>query len=430
MITTTLTTLDNNECSRNSEKRYESNIIIFGSTGLTGSLIFDYLLDPGYYIDHSTSLRRIMMEAVNERKESITYKMTFYCFNRKMGESVSKCLKVPGPAKFKPFSFAGSEYHYSKGTCIPLELEQENELYNDSVFDGFLYYKQKTKNIGGINISGEYFSREYMYFIEFITVDGKSLKFNFIFNHVQLIVKNSFLWPKLLPVIFSKEIEAVAFKDKTPMKRYFPQLDTVNLMLSTLGTTTARNKANNTKYDDIDYQLNFDLAKAFTCSVEKRIIVVTAFNNNVISGFSSYFKAKQKLEYSLKEELTPPLQKLTILRPGPLVGRHSEIFPNNGLISTSLGLLDRLLLHKKTVLQNLECLVDDLRTGGITVKASDLVARLFYRVPGSSLLGYCIPANKVAHALAFFALSHEGAEPNEMGNRVSIISSQEMDYMC
>lgn len=424
MITTNL---EGNECSGNMENSYEGNVLIFGSTGLTGSLIFEYLLDPRYYIDHSTSLRRIITETVTEGRGNINFKMTFYCFNRKMGEPITKFLKTPDPSKFEPFDFGGSEYHYSKGTCLPLEIEQENESCNDSLFDGFLYYKEKTKNIGGANISGEYFCREYIYFLEFVTIDGKSLKFKFVFNHAQLIIKNSFIWAKLLPIIFSPEIEVISFKDKKPIKRCFPQLENIKVMVTTMGTTSARNKMDCTNYNDIDYQLNFDLVKAFNNTGEKSVIAVTAFNNNVISGLSPYFKAKQKLETSLADELTPPLQKLIILRPGPLVGRHSDIFPNNSIISTSLGLLDKFLLHKKAILQNMECLVDDLRTGGITVKVSDLIARMFYRVPGSSLLGYCVPANKVAHAIAFFVVVQEGTEDN--GTRVCTISSQEMDHM-
>ena len=423
MITTNL---ENTSGSLSREKTFEKNILLFGSTGLTGSLVFEYLLDPCFYLNSAVELRELLLEAIEEGLENVTIKTCLYCFNRKIGEPLDKYLKSPSANSFGPFCFNGSQYHYNKGTCVPLDIDQDIETSNDATFDGFLYYKDKGKNVTGKNpISGEYYGKEYMYYLEYMSAEGNLLKLNFIFNHIQLIIKNSFSWPSVIPIIFSDEVEAISFREKMPLKRYFPLLSDIKTMISTIGTTTNRNKISNTTYNDIDYHLNVDLVKAFSNTDDKSVIIVTSFNNTIISTVSPYFKIKMKLESTLANAITPPLKTLTILRPGPLVGRHSDIYPTHDSILKNSSLFERALLHKRAFLQNMECFVDDIRTGGMSIKASEIVARTFYRIPGSKLLGYCIPAQKVAYAISIAAVDkylHE--EP-----LTRVVTSEEMDNM-
>lgn len=97
MITTNL---ENTSGSLSREKTFEKNILLFGSTGLTGSLVFEYLLDPCFYLNSAVELRELLLEAIEEGLENVTIKTCLYCFNRKIGEPLDKYLKSPSANSF------------------------------------------------------------------------------------------------------------------------------------------------------------------------------------------------------------------------------------------------------------------------------------------------------------------------------------------
>lgn len=68
----------------------------------------------------------------------------------------------------------------------------------------------------------------------------------------------------------------------------------------------------------------------------------------------------------------------------------------------------------------------EIRQVGIKTKASEIIAKTMYHKPGSWLLGYCIPASKVALVVAMKAVE---PSTNSANFTPQFITSEQIDHM-
>ncbi|GAV54702.1 hypothetical protein ZYGR_0AS00240 [Zygosaccharomyces rouxii] len=402
---------------------FNDHILLFGSTGLIGSLTLEELLKVELYLDAGNDLQSKLKVHESSDFNHFTLNKFFYCINRKLNNEKRSPTNeyLMERCKATPLIFRGQQYYLHNNTsATPPASQSSNPSLGNNVFeeDGTIYLTQTVDNR---RVTLSFRQTRQSYQLEYLSKDLKNLLITFHFTIVQLVFEDSTRWADLLPSIFSKEVELTPKESNhAPLK--LPHLDEVKTMICTLGTNSSSAKHNNYDRYFVDYHLTFQIAQNFTNCEGKRLVIITSFNNSLISHIFPYFKTKYQLENDLQNKLTPALGQIVVLRPGPLVGNHANLDDRDLRLRYSPSLGEQLKNYREWCWEYKKSFVKEIRKIGFKTKASELVARAMYRKPGSSVLGYCVPASKTAYATAYMATKPILGE-------LRIVTSKEIDYL-
>ena len=168
--------------------------------------------------------------------------------------------------------------------------------------------------------------------------------------------------------------------------KWIQGLGHIDVLFSALGATRG-DAGSISAQRAVDYDLNMMVAQQAKLKGAKMCVLVSCFNNPIISRIFKYFALKKQVEEgicSLKFDST------VILRPGPLVGHREHTTPNHTMRSI----------------------------------LSTLIAEYTYKTPFSCLVGGSINATEVA-AVGMFMI-----ETSKYLKLQRIISSSEMIQLC
>ncbi|CAR28293.1 hypothetical protein ZYGR_0R00260 [Zygosaccharomyces rouxii] len=402
---------------------FQDHILLFGSTGLIGSLTLEELLKVELYLDAGNDLQSKLELYENSDINHFTLNKFFYCVNRKLNNE----KRSPGNeylmerCKATPLVFRGQDYYLHNNTsATPPASQSSNPSLGNNVFeeDGTI---QLTKTVDNRSVTLRFRQTRKSYQLEYISKDLKNLLITFHFTIVQLVFEDSTRWADLLPSIFSGEVELVPEESNHTSPR-LPHLDQVKTMICTLGPNSSSTKHSHYDRYFVEYQLTFQIVQNFASCEDKRLVIMTSFNNSLVSHIFPYFKAKYQLENDLQNKVAPALAQLVVLRPGPIVGNHVNLNDRDLRLRYSPSLCEQLKHYKEWCWEYKKSFVKEIRKIGFKTKASELVAKAMYRKPGSSVLGYCVPASKAAYATAYMAT-------NPTLGELRIVTSKEIDHL-
>ncbi|AMD19735.1 HCL416Wp [Eremothecium sinecaudum] len=366
--------------------KHGENYVILGSTGLTGSMVLQGFMSPwvGASLTEDTVTR------------------TYWCFNRNKKSLEINLDKLP----------------QTWTAIIEYSGEQHILRKNDVVIRQHIVEQGK---LGHVECHWD----QYDWGLVLPTGEVK----NIVINVVQLIESDSNKWCETFTNLFTGARKLL--DDRTPI--YLPSVDQISTLVSTLGSSSWESRKEKTTRSFVDYTLNLQLAKAFapdaTKSTLKHMVIVTSFNNLALGVISPYFRTKQKLENDLTHEV-PGLTHLTILRPGPLVGQHGKQLSLLPTAPEGCSIIYRCYFWKKNAVKARINWLSQVRDVGPSKKVSEIVARATYHLPGNWLVGYSIPAAKVARVATQEALAKRTLieqDPTALVVEVTTWSSQEMD---
>lgn len=409
-----------------SGQTFHDHLLIFGSTGLIGSLTLEELLKVELYLDHGKDLQLKLSSFDDPNVNHFTLNKYFYCVNRQLSNEKRSHTNeyLMERCKASPLIYMNQEYFLNSNTSSsPPASQSSNPSLGNNVFeeDG------KIHNIPSVDNclrALDYRINKRSYQLEYISRNHQSLLITFHFTVVQLILEDSTKWAELLPNIFSNEIklssESETFEDHVQLT--LPHLNQVETMICTLGANASSYNQNNHSRYFVDYHLTFQIAKTFACCEGKRLVIITSFNNPIISHIFPYFRTKCQLENDLQNNLTPALKQIVFLRPGPLVGHHANPEERNARLRYSPTFTGQLKHYREWCWEYKKSLAKEIRKIGLRTKASELVAGAMYRKPGSTALGYCVPASKTAYATAYMAT-------NPTTGAMRIVTSKEIDHL-
>lgn len=410
---------------KNSTKNqtFSDHILLFGSTGLIGSLTLEELLNVELYLDKGNDLQFKLEPFENSDINHFTLNKFFYCINRKLNNEkrlvtneylVERC-------KATPLLFRGEQYYLHNNTsATPPASQSSNPSLGNNILEeeGRIHL---TQTVDHRNVTLDFRQTRRSYQLEYLSTDLKNLLITFHFTTIQLIFEDSTRWADLLPSIFSGEVKLIP-KESSQISQVLPHLDEVKTMICTLGTNSSGKRHSNYDRYFVDYHLTFQIVQNFTSCDDKRLVIITSFNNSLISLVFPYFKTKYQLENDLQTKLVPALKQIVVLRPGPLVGNHANPDDRDLRLRYSPSFGEQLKNYKEWCWEYKKSLIKEIRKIGFKTKASELVAKAMYRKPGSSVLGYCVPASKTAYATAYMATNPT------MGD-LRIVSSKEIDHL-
>lgn len=159
-------------------------------------------------------------------------------------------------------------------------------------------------------------------------VGSTGLVGNFILKHAPEYYKNVFSLSRSQPDNSSNPaIEAITETDSSIWTGKLKSIDApVDVFFSGLGTTRAKAGGIENQYK-IDYDLNYDLAKAAKEKGIKKYVLISSVGASSQSRFP-YLKMKGELEDAV---IKLGFEKTIILRPGVLLGERKESkgFANN-----------------------------------------------------------------------------------------------------
>ncbi|SCU79667.1 LADA_0B02366g1_1 [Lachancea dasiensis] len=431
------------------------NIVILGSTGLTGGLIVTQLTRPWVYLNSTNDLQRKLNNLYPNsdlfekhhlflkksrsplcngltRKKVIQVVKNLFCF-------VRKPLAMEDAESADDLDSSWEHKLVYKGSN--LVCTKQNIFYDKpTLTEGTLKIPDTLQKIPG---SVELQIQQYTYRLVYdnsTDVHGEScrhtLTIDLKINVICLLEKESLKWPSLLKTLFGPQPTAVSVASKRLEKTTawnFPPLDQVETLISALGSTSFQQRKTNVSRRAVDYDMNIKMIEAFcgkkTPGVEKKAVVITSFNNVVLSSTCDYFRTKLTLEQDLATRM-PGLDKLILLRPGPLVGYHtqystgspSQRYVKPAFVPTSLF---NIYCFKRKCWQHQVRFVKDLMKYGLKVKVSEACARMSYGHSCSPLLGYAVPAYKVAFVAAIRAIHLEDG-----ACFVELIRSDQIDKMA
>ncbi|KAH3688489.1 hypothetical protein WICPIJ_000527 [Wickerhamomyces pijperi] len=176
------------------------------------------------------------------------------------------------------------------------------------------------------------------------------------------------------------KVEMIVNKDTSQWSNLiYDYPEDIDVIFSSLSTTRgdAKGFANQKQ---IDLDLNMELIKAAQVKKASKVIIVTSFNNALISRIFPYFSLKKTIENSI---LSLNYSSTLILRPGPLVGDRT-------------------------------CLKSDV---SFASKLSSEIAAWTYNTPCSSLLGFSIKDDEVINSAMYYLDNQD---------HVKIVTSEEM----
>lgn len=412
---------NNHNLSKN--QPFNDHILLLGSTGLIGSLTLEELLKVELYLDAGNDLESKLKLYENSDINHFTLNKFFYCINRKLNNEkrspaneylVERC-------RVTPLVFRKQQYYLHNNTsATPPASQSSNPSLGNNVFeeDGTIHLTQTVDNR---SVTLNFKQTRQSYQLEYLSKDLRNLLITFHFTIVQLVFEDSTQWADLLPSIFSEEVKLIP-EETNNISLKLPHLDEVKTMICTLGTNSSSAKHNCYDRYFVDYHLTLQIAQNFTSCKDKRLIIITSFNNSLISHIFPYFKTKYQLENDLQNKLSPALSQLVVLRPGPLVGNHASYYHKDLRLRYSPSLSEQLENYREWCWEYKKAFVKEIRKFGFKTKASELIAKAMYRKPGSSFLGYCVPASKTAYATAYMATKPILGE-------LRIVSSKEIDHL-
>lgn len=412
----------------------QNNYLILGSSGLTGNLTLENLIQPWIYLETTNFLQNQIVynsdifdkviDPENNKKE-LHIIQNFWCFNRKM----VKCI-------------------------IPTDVEDINEdwesllIYDSKVFicrKEDIIIKPPEKKYGTLNTEGiEFCHNEFNFILSFkencrdlnqekVYMIGKpnNIVAFFKFNVFQLLIPQSNQWSKIFQNLFIGCSRLLTAVDGSTTTINIPPVSDISTMISTLGTNSIKAKRDGISRFYVDHDLNLNMAQLFApnernSDVKKRIVIVTSFNNIPLSFASPYFHCKLKVEQDLKLKV-PGITELVILRPGPLIGNHCKPSHLSAPPDTTNKFLEpciRMYYYKKNLLEFKHQFVTQCKEIGIKTRLSELIAQISYRKPGSWLIGYSLPVEKLA-----FITAINGLLPSSKSDQlqITIIKSEEID---
>lgn len=402
---------------------FNDHILLFGSTGLIGSLTLEELLRVELYLDTGKDLQSKLKSFEDSDINHFTLNKFFFCINRKLNNEKRSPTNeyLMERCKATPLVFRRRQYYLHNNTsATPPASQSSNPSLGNNVFeeDGTIHL---TKTVDNRDVIIKFRETRQSYQLEYLSRDLKSLLITFHFTIVQLVFEDSMRWADLLPNIFSGNVELNSEESSHELLK-LPHLDEIKTMICTLGTNSSSTKHSNYDRYFVDYHLSFQIVQNFTSCEGKRLVIITSFNNSLISHIFPYFRTKYQLENDLQNKLTPALSQIAVLRPGPLVGNHANSDDVDLRLRYSPSLSEQLRNYKEWCWEYKKSFVKEIRKIGFKTKASELVARAMYRKPGSSVLGYCVPASKTAYATAYMAT-------NPILGELRIVTSKEIDHL-
>lgn len=428
-----------------------SNIIFFGSTGLIGSKALIDILDVNTTLlagDHQLLLKKFIEKEpigsnkINKTELHFNVTKNIYCISRKCAHSPLYMNEVI-TEKNLSLDFNKEKFELIKSKLVnnsnnnesgTLMLETPNM---DKSLKEEEFFPSKLNNIFYFLIR----NKVEVVFSNNNPNQEKFLKFYFKVNVFQIILPDSNEWLTYLPYIFRSSTKLLPYilngtqqqeedKNKSFKKAFTHLVDVTELgtMICTLGTNVFKDQ------NKIDYSLTFDLANWFSNGPDKKLVIVTSFNNTFISNSLKYFKIKEKLENDLQNRLKIPLKDLIILRPGPLVGEH-EVIKNDVtvVLKKSPHFLKQIWNYKTFLFKSQLLVFKDVMDFKPRTKICEWIAKVMYHLPGNYLIGYSVPAWKVSFLVAFEAflqLPHDNLTTKDQPlTHVEIFTSKTIDNL-
>lgn len=201
-------------------------------------------------------------------------------------------------------------------------------------------------------------------------------------------------------------------------------------IISCLGSTSSSSKKSGVSREWVDKTLNLDILKSVlnNDSLSQKLsqyFLMTSFNNFAISTIFPYFKSKKDLETTAEKLLRDHRASITILRPGPLVGRHGYLTP---FVVPELDdhLVHSIYEYQKAILRHYTKRINEWRKVGVATRASEIVAKVSYNMPCGLLLGYPVKAEDCAFVLVTERMKHFKSTSLEP-RKVTYFSSQQID---
>ncbi|SCU91467.1 LAME_0E12618g1_1 [Lachancea meyersii CBS 8951] len=440
-----------------SKHRTVDNAVVLGSTGLTGSLIIANLTQPWIYLSSTNEVQRKVdalcspiekpeknshffkrpkapLCNVLTRKKTVEIIKNLFCFTRKpLATGSAGSLGEHNSAWEHSLAYKGSK----------LLCKSENFHCDEPVESvGFLELPNHQEQ--NLDAAIEVQVQQYCYRLTYENLQdthGESCRHTLIIelkiNVVTLIEKDSFKWPKLFSTLFGEEPTAASVVTKKLEQTIlwtFPPIKQIGTILSALGFTSFQERASKISRGFVDHDLNMQMIQIFSqskaVSVKKKAIVITSFNNYFLSSTCEYFRIKLSLEQDLATKVTG-LDKLIILRPGPLVGSHSQAknthepslqSPKPAFVPKTFFAIYRL---KRSCLEHKVRFVRDLSKFGLKTKLSEICAKIAYQRCCSPLIGYVVPAYKVAYVVAINSLFSGDSD-----SFVEVIKSDQIDKLA
>lgn len=404
-------------------KQFTDHFLLFGSTGLVGSLTLNELRRINFHLNNSQDIQQKLDSCQRPEVVNFRFDKFIYCINRRIKQLCSvEDGQFTGTHRNEILKYNNKEYSLSKIK----KLAPGILAVPDKSAKGADLSIPKTINIRGdcIDETLNFCLEKQRYQVEYLSESDERISLTFNIYVIQIASPESRKWTSLLPLIFSGCVSIKSKAANAIMETRLPPLDEIPTMICALGPSSSGNSNKKADRNYADHELTFQLVRAFNNCEGKRLVIITTFNNVLISHIFPYFRTKSKLEYDLQYKLSPRLGQLVLLRPGPLVGDHTDLNEKRVTVKHSSNLLKQVLYYKKCCFQCKLLLFKECRRTGFRTKASEIIAKSMYRKPGSWILGYCLPARKVAYTAALKAV-----EPPADGTKhlVEIITSEEMD---
>ncbi|QLL33381.1 hypothetical protein HG536_0E02920 [Torulaspora globosa] len=404
-------------------KQFTDHLLLFGSTGLVGSLTLNELRKINFHLNNSQDIQQKLDSCQRPEVVNFRFDKFIYCINRKIKQFCNagdgQFTETHG---FQILKYNKKEYSLSKIKKLPPGVSTVSD--KSPIGDDLSISKT-------ISIKGDYIEEilnfcidKQRYQVDYVSDSAERISLTFNIYAIQIASPDSRKWTGLLPLIFSGCVNIKSKAANGIMETRLPPLDEIPTMICALGSSSSGHPNKTVDRNYADHELTFQLVRVFNNCERKRLVIITTFNNVLISRIFPYFRTKSKLEYDLQYKLSPRLGQLVLLRPGPLVGDHTDLKERRVTVKHSSNLLKQILYYKKCCFQCKLLLFKECRRTGFRTKASEIIAKSMYRKPGSWILGYCLPASKVAHTAALKAV-----EPPADGTKhlVEIITSEEMD---
>lgn len=413
------------------EHTFDDSFLFFGSTGLIGSLTLKNFLDVNLYYCSTQELQAKLDKPSSQGIYNFTLNKTFYCLNRQFDADVGPkndgYVAESRGTQTKQLIYGKQPFFLrNNSSSSPPESQSSNISLMNKTFeeDGIITIRS---TFDTYEKTVEYRMKKRKYELEFKSNENKILSITLQFFIIEIVIADSSKWGELLPHIFCGESKLVPNNGRKSYRQSpLPEMNLILNMVCTLGSNSNKaEKSRATRYY-VDYNLTFQLVKKFVTCEGKRLVIITTFNNELISHLFPYFKTKSKLEYDLQNRIVPKLTQLIIVRPGPLIGSHVKETRTSLTLERSSYFPKQLLLYKRLCWEYKKMLFREIRQVGIKTKASEIIAKTMYHKPGSWLLGYCIPASKVALVVAMKAVE---PSTNSANFTPQFITSEQIDHM-
>lgn len=402
-------------------KQFTDHLLLFGSTGLVGSLILKELKRVDFHLTNSQDIQNKIDSCGHPEITDFRFDKFVYCITRRVKKSChledEQAIETGG---VPPLRYKNQDYSFDRVEILSSECSTVLRDDKPREFRTMIIKEDCVEEAFNFHID------QYRYQASYVAKNLEKLQIAFSINVVQISHTDSRKWSGLLPFIFSGCVNMGFGAANSPAQIRLPPLDEIPTMVCALGFKSAGAKKSKVNRHFVDHELTLQIAKVFNNCENKKLVIVTTFNNVLISHIFPYFRTKSKLEYDLQYSLSPRFGRLVLLRPGPMVGEHADMRERRVKPNSSRNLLKQGLYYKQCCFHCKVLLFKECRRTGLKTMASELIANTMYRRPGSWILGYCLPASKVAYTAALKAV-----EPPINGTKhlVEIVTSQEMDRL-